>query len=146
MASENVKRARAGYVALAHFYETRDPVPIRRHLERVIHPACVVAAGSPEVFVEGTWQGHDGLFRFLTNQLDALEDMWIEPRDFIEMGEWLVVPVDFGGRAKHTGMEISLSPVHLLRVAEDHRVIEFWIHRTLGEALAAIEAQASTDR
>src|SRR5688572_22100960 len=122
MPSENVEIARAGYAALSHFYETRDSEPIRRHIERFMHPDCLLSAGSAEVFVEGTWKGHDGVFRFMTNQLEALEDMWIQPKDFIETGEWLVVPIDFGGRARHTGMEVSLSPVHVFRVAGDHRV------------------------
>jgi hypothetical protein len=142
MASENVESVRAGYVEIARFYDTRDPEAIRAHIERFFHPDCVLSAGSPEVFVEGEWSGHDGIFRFMTNQLEAFEGMWIEPQDFIETGEeWLLVPIRFGGRTRHTGIEVELSPVHAFRLL-DGRATEFLIYRTLPEALAGIGAQA----
>jgi hypothetical protein len=145
MTSENVESARSGYMEIARFYETRDPEAIREHIERYFHPDCVLSAG-PEVFVEGTWSGHDGIFRFMTNQLEAFQGMWIEPLDFIEASEeWLVVPIRFGGTARHTGMEIALSPVHVFRMV-DGRATEFQIFSTLEDAYSAIGAQPSTER
>lgn len=141
MDAEDVEVAREGYRAISQFYETRDPEPIRRHLERFFQPDAVLSAGSPEVFVEGEWSGHDGIFRFMTNQLEAFEGMWIEPQDFVEAGEeWLLVPIRFGGRTRHTGIEIELSPVHAFHLS-DGRVTEFRIYRTMPEAIAGIGAQ-----
>ena len=146
MASENVETARAGYASISHFYETRDPEPIRAHIDRFFHDDCKLSAGSEQVFVEGVWSGHDGIFRFMTNQLEAFQGMWIEPLDFIEEGEdWLVVPIKFGGTARHTGVEIVLSPVHVFRMV-DGRATEFRIYSTVEDALSAIGAQPSTER
>ena len=130
MASENVE---VGPLGLRGGSRTSTRPATRRrsaaHIERFFHPDCVLSAG-PEVFVEGTWSGHDGIFRFMTNQLEAFQGMWIEPLDFVEAGEeWLVVPIRFGGTARHTGMEITLSPVHVFRLA-DGRATEFQIFRT----------------
>jgi hypothetical protein len=145
MPSENVEMARAGYTAIAHFYETGDSGPVRRHIERFMDPRCGLSAGSPEVFLEGTWDGHDGMFRFMTNQVEAYEKMWIEPQDFIEAGDWLVVPIRFGGRGKHSGIEVVLEPVHAFRM-RNGLAIEFVVYRTMKEALAAVGAQPSTER
>jgi hypothetical protein len=144
MPSEDIETARAGFAAISHFYETGDPGPVRRHIGRFVEPDCEVSAGSPDVFLEGTWTGHDGMIRFMTNQVEAFEHMWIEPQDFIERDDWIVVPIKFGGRAKHTGMDLTLSPVHTFRM-RDGRVAQFVIHRTLEDALAAIGSQARTD-
>src|SRR5215212_3484444 len=137
---ENVDLARAGYPAIEHYYATGDEGPVRRHIEQFMHPDCVLSAG-PEVFTEGVWTGHDGVLRFMKNQREVFRDMWIEPLDFIQAGdEWLVVPIRFGGTARHTGMEIELTPVHAFRVAE-HRVTDFQIFQTLHDARTAIGAQ-----
>ena len=53
------------------------------------------------------------LLRFITAQLEAFSDMWLRPEEFIEVGEQIVVPVRFGGRARHTGIEIEFSAVHV---------------------------------
>jgi ketosteroid isomerase-like protein len=39
--------------------------------------------------------------------------MWLEPLEFIDAGDRLVVPYRFGGKARHTGIEVEFSFVHV---------------------------------
>jgi hypothetical protein len=140
MDPETIEMARAGYTTISHYYETGDEGPVRRHIAEFFDPACVLSAG-PEVFVEGEWSGHDGMIRFMTNQREVFQNMWIEPLEFIDTGgEWLLVPIRFGGRARHTGVEIELTPVHAFRIP-GFRVTDFQIFQTLEDARAGIAAQ-----
>jgi ketosteroid isomerase-like protein len=62
--------------------------------------------------------------------------MWIEPLEFIEVGDRLVVPYRFGGRARHTGIEVEFSFVHVLHLP-DGKVVRCDVFKTKGEALEA---------
>ena len=55
------------------------------------------------------------LLRHLALLTEALEGMWIEPEEYIDVSdELLVVPVTVGGRARHTGIPFEFSLVHVL--------------------------------
>jgi ketosteroid isomerase-like protein len=70
-----------------------------------------------ETFVEsGEWRGYEGVLQFTSDQMEAFERMWIEPEEFIDAGAALVVPVRFGGRARHTGIEVEFSYVHVITI------------------------------
>ena len=47
-------------------------------------------------------RGWDAILRFTANQMEAFTELRIEPLEFSEIGECLVVPYRFGGRARHT--------------------------------------------
>jgi len=81
-------------------------------------------------------RGHDGVRQFLVNQSDAFEELRVEPLDFIDAGDQVVVPVTFGGHARHTGLEIEFSIVHVLTL-RDNRLLGVDMYRTEAEALAA---------
>lgn len=139
MASRNVELARAGFDALAETYRTGDVAPLRAHIEEHVD-ATFVVRGEGEVFTEGEWHGPEGLLDFVTNQMEAMDSMWIRPDDFIEVGDdTLVVPVVFGGRARHTEIDVELSPTHVWNM-RDGKVVMLRIFRTRDEALAAARA------
>src|SRR3954453_4281562 len=145
MASENVEIARAAYGLIEHYYATGDEEPIRRHMKDRFDPGCVLSAG-PNVFLEGTWSGHDGILRFMTSQREVFRDMWIEPLDYIEVGDdWLVGPGKSRGHPRHTGIDLELGAVHAFHI-HDGRAKEFRIFHALEDALAELGAQPSTER
>ena len=137
MASRNVELAKAGYAALAETYRTKDTGPLRALLEESVDPGFVLR-GEGDAFTEGEWHGRGGLLSFVTNQMEAMESMWIRAEDFIEVGEHtVVVPVTFGGRARHTGIDVELAPTHVYEV-RDGKTVSLRIFRTREEALAAV--------
>jgi len=57
--------------------------------------------------------GHEGLLRFAALQTEAFEEFWVQPQEMIDAGDRVVVPVRFGGRAQHTGLEVVFDVVHV---------------------------------
>ena len=113
MSQENVEWARQGYAVVNDAYGTDDLTALKRYLEENLTPDFVLrTAGSwPE---HGEWHGVEGLLQFRANQMDALADMSIEPEEFIEAGDdVLVVVIRLSGRAKHTGIEAEFPAVHV---------------------------------
>jgi ketosteroid isomerase-like protein len=39
--------------------------------------------------------------------------MWMEPLEYIDAGDRMVVPYRFGGRARHTGIDVEFAFVHV---------------------------------
>src|SRR5437879_1104928 len=109
MSRENVENARRAYEALNHAYKTGDFMPA---LEKFCDPDIVLTPSGmlPE---SSEMHGHDGVVRFAAVQTEAFDDFWIEPQEFIEAGDRVVVPVRFGGRASHTGIDVAFEVVHV---------------------------------
>src|SRR5207247_8583212 len=117
MSQENVERARAAYAAMNEGYKTCDFGTLRQIMEETCAPDCTLEAGSSEVFTEGEWSGIDGLLSILTGQMEALEEVWVSPEDIVEVGDGcLVVPIRWGGRARHSGIPIEYSAAHVYTV------------------------------
>lgn len=137
MAKGDVELARAGYEAVNEAYRTGDWGPFMQHAETAFDPDIVLEDGSESgTFTEGEWRGVDGLVGFIGGQTDVLEDMWVRPEEFIEVGDRLVVPLTFGGRATHTGIPVELSVVHVFTM-RDGRGVRLQLFRDRDQALAA---------
>jgi ketosteroid isomerase-like protein len=82
------------------------------YAERMWDPDVVLrTTGSwPEA---GVWRGHQGVLDFTRDQMDAFSEMWIEPQELIDAGDKVVALVHFGGKARHTGMEVEFSVAHV---------------------------------
>ena len=132
MSEENVGVARSAYAALNEAYRSGE---FAGSLDAFSHPDIVLRTSGmfPET---GEYRGREGVRSFTTNQAEAFEEMWIEPLEFIEAGERVVVPVRFGGKTRHTGIPAEFSVVHVLTIHEGKvRGIEMF--RTKPEALEA---------
>jgi ketosteroid isomerase-like protein len=116
MSEENVELAKEGIAAINETYSTGDVLPWRRHAEKAFDPEVMLEAGG-EAFTEGEWRGHEGAVGFVANQMDALEGMWLRADEYIDVDEdCLVVTLTFGGRARHTGLDVRMSPAHIFRL------------------------------
>ena len=136
MSQENVELAQAGVTALNEAYRTGDVLPWRRHVEGAFDPDVVLEAGTT-AFTEGEWRGHDGVVRFVANQMEVLDDMWLRAEEFIDIrDDCLVVQMAFGGRARHTGIDVELTPVHVFTL-RDGRALRWRIFESREQALEA---------
>ncbi len=137
MSEQDIENAKRGYAAWNAAYrsgDVNDLLPILEELwdpQVVYHPTGALPDGAARPH-----RGWDGVLRFTANQMEAFTEMWIEPLEFIEVGDRLVVPYRFGGRARHTGIEVDFSFVHLLHLP-DGKVVRCDAFKTKGEALEA---------
>jgi ketosteroid isomerase-like protein len=114
VSQEDIENARRGYAALNDAYRSGDVERFRATLEEFWDPEVVfVPAGVlPE---SRTVHGLEDMLEFTADQMQAFEQgsMWIEPLEYIQAGDRMVVPYRFGGRARHTGIAVEFSFVHL---------------------------------
>jgi uncharacterized protein len=113
MSRENVDLVRRGYAALNQNFQSGELD--FSLIEKLWTQDCVLVPSGllPE---SREMQGHAGIAQFATAQMEAFEQMWVEPLEFIEAGDRVVVPVRFGGKARHTGIEVEFSVVHVFTV------------------------------
>ena len=137
MSQENVENARRSYATLNEAYREGDPnvfLPILEELwvpDAVFEPAGVLPDSRPRPH-----QGWDAILHFIGNQMEAFSEGWLEADEFIDRGDYQVVPYRFGGRARHTGLPVEFSFVHLITL-RDGKVIHMKTFETKAEALEA---------
>jgi ketosteroid isomerase-like protein len=118
MSQENVEIAEQAIAAINQTYETGDMLPWREHVEATCAPEIVLEAGT-EAFTEGPWRGHDGLVGFVANQMEVLDGMWLRIDEYVYVSDnWIILGITFGGRARHTGIEVELHPIHVFKMRD----------------------------
>ena len=137
MSQENVENARRGYAVLNEAYRQGDASVFRTFLEDFWAPDAVFVPGGllPDSKPR-PHRGWDAMLRFIGNQLEAFSEGWIEAGDFIDRGDYMIVPLRFGGRARHTGLPVEFSFVQLFTF-RDGKVTRSEMHKTVAEALEA---------
>jgi uncharacterized protein len=133
MSRENVEFARQSYERWNDAYKTGEFRPLIKEIcdpEIVLRPAGILPE-STEMY------GHEGVLQFTTNQADAFEALSIEPEEFIDAGDRVVVPVRLGGRARHTGLDVEFRFVHVCTVRHG-RLARLDVYATKLEALEAV--------
>jgi ketosteroid isomerase-like protein len=139
MSGETVELARRAVEAINETYRTGDAEAWRRFVEEACDPDLVLQAPT-EAFTEGEWRGHDGAVGFVVNQMEVLERMWLRADDYVEAGpERLLVAVTFGGRARHTGIDVELHPFHVFTY-RNGKATRWQIFTHRDDAVAALEA------
>ncbi len=127
MSQENVEVVRRGYDAFN-----------RGDIEGVIETvgAEVRCDMSERVFNPGVYEGHDGIRRFVEEIDEVWEDFRLEPLEFIDAGDKVVVSHLIRGSGKGSGVDVELpsTSVYTLRAS---KVIESRMYREHAEALEA---------
>jgi ketosteroid isomerase-like protein len=138
MSQQNVANARRGYEAINRAYRSGDVDEFRPHLEAFFDPEVVFAPAGvlPE---SDAVQGWDELLRFTAEQMKAFKDgsSWIEPLEYLDAGDRLVVPYRFGGVARHTSIDVAFSFVHVFTM-RDGRAVRVDVYETKAQALKAV--------
>ena len=81
-------------------------------------------------------RGWDGVLQFIGGQMEAFSEGWLEASEFIDRGDQLIVPYRFGGRARHTGLQVEFSFVHLIKF-RNGKVTRLEVHKTKADAIEA---------
>jgi ketosteroid isomerase-like protein len=136
MSQENVDAARRFYAALNDAYKSGNVDHLRPIADELWDPEIVLRPSGrlPEV---GEWHGHEGVLRFVANQMEAFTEMWFEVDEFIDSGDLLVLPARFGGRARHTGIEVEFRVAHVISMDEG-RARQIDMYQSKAEALEAV--------
>jgi len=149
MSQENVEFACGFYAVVTDLYDRTEALHLAHEtgdfgeflpgLEELIDPEAVLRTPEGSMFPEaGTkeWHGREGLMRFMVGQTDGFKEMWIKPHEYIDAGDRVVVPLRFGGRARHTGIEVEFDVVHVLTIRE-RRLSRLDIYLNKAEAVKA---------
>jgi uncharacterized protein len=84
----------------------------------------------------GSRSGPQGFLRGAEEAREAFDDYVVEPKEFIDAGDAVIVPVRISGRGRGSGVKLDMDLVHRW-VLRDGKAIRNEIHRTVAEALEA---------
>jgi ketosteroid isomerase-like protein len=127
MSQENVEVVRRLYDAGLR----GDTEAVIDHLDPAVH-----ADMSERVFNPGFYEGHDGYRRFLRETDAVWDDFRVEPLEFTDAGEKVVVSHMVRGRGKESGVEVELPSTNLYTVSEG-LVVAIRMYRDHDRALEA---------
>jgi ketosteroid isomerase-like protein len=150
MSQENVEIARRMYEeardtyygrieALHKAHESGDFGEFMPTAQEALDPDFVLTPPEDSPFPEaGTreWRGREGFLRFVAGQAEGFDAMSLEPEEFIDAGDRVVVPLQFGGQARYTGIEVKFAVVHVVTI-RDGKAARLDIYMTRDEALEA---------
>ena len=132
-----MENARRVYTTLNEAYRAGDPSIFRPIVEEYCDQNVVFEpAGMLPDSTRRPHKGWDGLLAFIGNQMEAFSEGWLEATEFIDHGDYLIVPYRMGGRARHTELPVEFSFVHLITI-QDGKVTRLEVHRTKADALEA---------
>jgi ketosteroid isomerase-like protein len=149
MLEENVELARRFYAIGSEMYERLDAYHEAQEsgdfsellplAEQMLDADVVLRPPEDSMFPEaGTreWHGREEFMRFIVGQTEGFETMQMKTEDFIDAGEKVVVPIEFGGVARHTGIEVTFAVVQVLTIRAG-KVTALDIYMTREQALEA---------
>jgi ketosteroid isomerase-like protein len=138
MSKQNLDAAKRGYAILNAAYKSGDVNDLLPFAEEIWDPDIVLTTSGKMLPEAGEWRGFEGLLRFTEAQMEAFSQMRVEPLELIDAGNRLVVPVRFGGKARHTGIDIEFSAVHVFTMRDDGKATRLDIFASKAEALEAV--------
>jgi ketosteroid isomerase-like protein len=131
MSKENVETVRRGY----ELYAAGDLEGVAALFSTDAELADAGGLGVAGT-AAGTRHGPEGFIRANEEVLEAFDDYSVEPEDFIDAGESVVVPVRISGRGRASGAMLETRLAHLW-VLRDGKAIRGEVYRTTEEALEA---------
>ena len=129
MSEENVNIARRGYEAL----RTGDLEVVLELLDSDV--SVEVHTGRPDL--PEVLHGHAGFLQNLQGLIEVFEDIEVEPEEFIDLDEHLVVPIHTAGHGRASGIRIENRVVHIWTI-RDGKATRFRVYGTREEAFEAL--------
>jgi ketosteroid isomerase-like protein len=83
-----------------------------------------------------TYRGHEGVRSFFEDNLETWDDHHVEAQEFIEAGEYVVVPIRVLGRGKASGIEVAARFVQVWKF-RDRKIAQLRVYVDKAEALEA---------
>jgi ketosteroid isomerase-like protein len=137
MSEDDVKLARRGYDAL----KAGDLETVLALMDNDV--SVEVHTGRPDL--PEMLHGHAGFLENLRGLMEVFEDVEVEPEEFIDLGEHLVVPVFTAGRGRSSGIRIENRLVHIWTIREG-KATRFRVYASREEAFAALAAEGAASR
>jgi ketosteroid isomerase-like protein len=138
MSPADLETARRAYAAFARAFGSGNIDDFRPLLEEFWDPEIVLmpAGVLPDSRIA---RGGDAVLRVVAEQMQAFEkgSTWLEPLEFIDAGDRLVVTYRFGGRGRHTEIEVEFSFAHLVTIHET-KAVRVDVYETKQQALEAV--------
>jgi ketosteroid isomerase-like protein len=85
----------------------------------------------------GPFQGHEGVLKLTARWLDLLPDLRFEVKEYIDVGECVILPVRICGHAAGSDADVVNDEVFVARCL-DGKIVEVRECRTREEALEAV--------
>jgi ketosteroid isomerase-like protein len=105
-------------------------------LYRHTDPNFVVDWSRSHGLEAGTYQGEAATRRFWDTFFEGFERVVVEPLDFVDHGEWVVVPHHLRALGR-SGIEVEAHSAVVFAV-RDGRIVEMRLYRSTAEALQAV--------
>jgi ketosteroid isomerase-like protein len=126
MSEENVEIVRRGY---EHFNRTGEP-------DYSDFDPEIVYDVSRRTFDPLVYHGHEGVREFLTLIREQWAAMRLEPQEFVDAGDKVVVSVRLVGVGKESGVETTANAAHLWTF-RGGKIVRQTVFQTMDEALEA---------
>ena len=127
MTEDNITRVRRGYQA----FSERDVDSVLEF----VHPDIEVH-DSPELPDRRVWHGHEGLLENIRNIREVVEAWRLEPEEFMDAGDKVLVVVRVSGHGAGSGVTVDDRLLHLWTLAGG-RAVRLENYRDWNQALKA---------
>jgi ketosteroid isomerase-like protein len=87
--------------------------------------------------LDGTYQGHAGLRKWLTDFWGSFDDYRTEIEEYIPAGDHVVWAAHHFGRGRGSGIEVEMQNWHVCEVRDD-KIVRYWVFNTKEAALEAV--------
>jgi ketosteroid isomerase-like protein len=104
---------------------------------KMLHPDVEWHSSGAFPGLEPVYHGHEGVAKWYRTLREPFETFTIEPLEFTEHGDALVVDVTFHAVGKESGVEVRLPFAHVFWFEGD-LIRRYASYRTLDEALAQV--------
>ena len=88
-----------------------------------------------------TYRGEEGMRRYWESFYEVMDDIRIEPKEFREVRDWVVIPFKLTARGQASGIESGIDGVMAWRL-RDGLAVRCLVFGGLDEALAELETTA----
>jgi uncharacterized protein len=126
MSQENVEIVRRGY---EHFNRTGE-VDLSDLDPEILYDV------SRRTFDPLVYHGHEGVQEFVALLREQWASMRLEPQEFVDAGDKVVVSLRLVGVGKESGVETTANTAHLLTF-RDGKIVRQTVFQTMDDALKA---------
>jgi uncharacterized protein len=131
MLQEDTDRARRGYEA----FSKGDLQAVLEFIDPDVE--VEVYTGRPDLPETQRLRGHAGFLENLRQLTEVFDEVLVEPEEFIEAGEDLVVIIHAAGRGKGSGIRVENRVAHIWTL-RDGKAIRFRVFASKEQALEAV--------